>query len=238
MSEPFIDRPLVVHMQADWGAANLTRVCGWLGMELTDRTAPGTRVAIWNGRGFLDNVRALGRGNVDLAIATPAPFIQMALDGRGPYEGEAFPDLRAIGAVPQRDRFVVAIAKSFGISTFEDLRRDKPQLRMTTSGHDGISHVGLATHEVLSRSGVDIVGWGGQFLEHELPTDCLDDILDGRADAIAHEAVMLPHWQQIAETLNFLSIEEPVLKGLREDLDWPDRIIPAGYFPGAPEIHT
>jgi TRAP-type uncharacterized transport system substrate-binding protein len=238
MSEPFIDRPLVLHMQGDWGLANLTRVCGWLGMELTDRTAPGTRVAIWNGRGFIDNVRAVGRGEVDLALATPAHFITMALDGRGPYKGEAFPDLRAIGAVPQRDRFVVALRKSLGISTFDELRQAKPQLRMTTSAHDEISHVGLAAHEVLTRSGVDIEGWGGTILGHELPTDCLDDVIEGRADAIAHEAVMLPHWQQIGDDLNFLSIEEGVLKSLSDDFSWPDRTIPAGYFPGAPQIHT
>ncbi|MCT7660744.1 TAXI family TRAP transporter solute-binding subunit [Mycobacterium deserti] len=238
MTEPFIDRPLTLHIQADWGLANLTRVAGWLGMELTERTAPGTRVAIWNGRGFVDNVLAVGRGTVDLAIATPAHFIPMALDGRGPYIGEAFPDLRAIGAVPQTDRFVVAIRKSMGISTFNELRQAKPRLRLTTSRHDGISNVGLAMHEVLTRSRVDIEGWGGTILGHELPTDCLDDIIACRADAIAHEAVMLPHWQQISEDLNFLSIEDDVLRTLQDDLDWPDRVIPAGYFPGAPEIHT
>jgi len=238
MQEPFINRPLVVHMQADWGAANLTRVCGWLGQELTDRSAPGTRIAIWNGRGFVDNVRALARREVDLAIATPSAFIAMALDGRGPYRGEAYPELRAIGSVPQRDRLVVAIRTSLGITTFEQLRNAKPRLRLTTSGNDGISHVGLATHELLTRSGVDVLGWGGEFLEHERPYECLDDVLDGRADAIAYEAIMLPGWQQMAEQMTFLSVEKDVLEGLQHDFDWPDAIIPADYFPGAAEVHT
>ncbi|MEV4049818.1 TAXI family TRAP transporter solute-binding subunit [Amycolatopsis sp. NPDC049688] len=238
MTEPYIDRPLVLHMQADWGGANLTRVCGWLGMELTARTAPGTRVAIWNGRGFVDNVRALGRGEVDLAIATPAPFIRMALDGRGPYEGEAFPGLRAVGVVPQRDRLVFAVRNSFGVTTFEELRAAKPQLTVTTSGHDGVSHVGMAMHELLTRSGVDIEGWGGKLLGHELPTDCLADVLDGRADAIVHEAVMLPGWQEIGEDLAFLPVEPEVLAGLEEDFGWPAADVPDDYFPGTPGFRT
>lgn len=238
MDEPFIDRPLTLHMQADWGMVNLTRVCGWLGQELTDRSAAGTRIAIWNGRGFTDNVRAVGDGDVDLALATPAAFVTAALDGRGEYHGDAYPRLRAIGSVPQRDRLVVALRSSLGIKSFAELRAAKPKLRLTTSGYDGVNHVGTATHEVLTRSGVDIVGWGGHILEHERPFECLADVLEGRADAIAHEAIMLPGWQQMAAEMTFLDVEQDVLSGLRADFQWPDAIIPAGYFPGAPQIHT
>ncbi|MDQ6934336.1 MAG: TAXI family TRAP transporter solute-binding subunit [Actinomycetota bacterium] len=238
MHAPFIDRPLTLHMQGDWGMVNLTRVCGWLGQEITDRSAPGTRIAIWNGRGFIDNVRALGRKEVDLAVATPSAFVTAALDGRGIYGGESFPDLRALGAVPQRDRLVFAVRRSLGISSFEQLRAEKPQLRLTTSGDDGVNHVGVAVTEVLTRSGVDVAGWGGERLDHERPYECLADVLEGRADAIAHEAIMLPGWQEMADDMTFLSVEQPVLDSLQQDFDWPDADIPAGYFPGAPAIHT
>ena len=238
MAEPFIDRPLQVHMQGDWGMVNLTRVCGWLGQELTDRSAPGTRIAIWNGRGFIDNVRAVGRREVDLAVATPAAFVTAALDGRGIYQGEAFPDLRALGTVPQRDRLVVAVRTSLRVRTFDELRTAKPRLRLTTSGNDGVNHVGVAGGELLRRSAVDIVGWGGELLEHERPFECLDDVLGGRADAIVHEAIMLPGWQQMASSMTFLSVDSEVLESLDHDFSWPDAIIPAGYFPGAPQVHT
>jgi TRAP-type uncharacterized transport system substrate-binding protein len=49
---------------------------------------------------------------------------------------------------------------------------------------------------------------------------------------------MLPHWQQIAPRLSFLEVEPDVLDGLRADLSWPDALIPAGYFPGAPQFRT
>ena len=236
--ELLLDRPVTLHMQADWGMVNLTRVCGWLGQELTDRSMPGTRIAIWNGRGFTDNVRAVGDRRVDLAVATPAAFVTAALDGRGEYAGDAYPGLRALGVVPQRDRLVVAVSRTLGVRSFAELRARKPALRLTTSGYDGVNHVGTAMHEVLTRSGVDVLGWGGSLLEHERPFECLDDVLEGRADAIVHEAVMLPGWQAMAAGMTFLDIEKPVLDSLERDFGWPSAVVPAGYFPGAPEIQT
>lgn len=235
---PFLEQPFTLAMQGDWGMMNLTRVCGWLGQELTDRSGAGTRVAIWNGRGFVDNVWALGRGEVDLAVATPAAFVTAALDGRGVYGGEGFPELRAIATIPQHDRLVVAVPRSLGCATFAQLRDLAPALRLTTSANDGISHVGIAADEVLRRSGVDIVGWGGQIVDHERPFECLADVLSGAADAICYEAIMLPGWQQMAENMNFLSVEPEVLAGLERDFSWPSATIPANYFPGAPEITT
>ena len=236
MPEPFLDRAVELHMQGDWGMQNLTRVCGWLGQELTDRTAPGTRAAIWNGRGFVDNVRAVGTGRVDLALATPAAFVTAALDGRGPYAGQAFPDLRALAVVPQRDRLVVGVSRELGISSFAELRDARPVLRVATSVNDGVNFVGLAAHEVLTRSGVDVLGWGGELLEDERPFESLDHALEGRANVIVHEAVMLPHWQAL--DMRYLDVEDEVLASLRRDLSWPDATVAEGYFPGAPALHT
>ena len=238
MSDLLVDRPLTLAVQADWGMQNLTRVAGWLGQEITDRSAAGTRVAIWNGRGFVDNVRALGRHEVDVALTTPSAFVRMALSGRGPYAGEAFPDLRAIAAVPQRDRLVFAVPRELGISTFAQLREARPALVWTSSRDDGVSHVGLAVGEVFARSGVDVAGWGGELVDHDRPFDCLDDVAEGRAQAIAFEGVMIPAWQDISAGLTYLPVEEEVLSSLEADLGWPSATVEAGFFPGAPSFRT
>jgi hypothetical protein len=73
--EPRIDRSLTLHLRGDWGMANLHRVCDWICQELTDRYGPYTRVAIWNSRGFCDAVRAVGRGEVDVTLTTPAALV-------------------------------------------------------------------------------------------------------------------------------------------------------------------
>ncbi|WP_063005827.1 TAXI family TRAP transporter solute-binding subunit [Nocardia salmonicida] len=236
--EPHINRSITLQLQGDWGTANLHRVCGWISQELTDRAGPHTRIGIWNGRGFSDNVRAVGRGEIDIALTTPAAFTVAALDGRGTYREEHYPDLRALGVVPQRDRLVFAVDASLGATTFAELRELKPVLRVATSVNDGVNAVGLAAHELLERSGVDVLGWGGQFLSDERPFESLDHVLEGRANAIVHEAVMLPHWQQFGGDYRFLEVEPGVLKSLELDFGWPAATVADGYFPGRSSFRT
>ncbi|MBP2192452.1 TAXI family TRAP transporter solute-binding subunit [Nocardia goodfellowii] len=235
---PAIARSLTLHLRGDWGTANLHRVCGWISQELTDRAGPDTRVAIWNSRGFADAVRAVGRGEVDLALTTPAAFAVAALDGRGVYQDESFPHLRALGVVPQRDRLVMAVHRALGVTTFAELRAAEPALTLATSINDGINHVGLAAHALLERAGIDVLRWGGRFLEDERPFESFDHVLAGRATAIVHEAVMLPHWQQFGGDFHFLEVESEVLEQLDTDFGWPAATVADHYFPGRSAFRT
>ncbi|WP_040786790.1 TAXI family TRAP transporter solute-binding subunit [Nocardia pneumoniae] len=236
--EPRLDRSLTLQLMGDWGGANLHRVCGWVAQELGDRSGPDTRIAIWNGRGFIDGVRAVGRREVDIALTTPAAFAAAALDGRGAYCDEFFPDLRALGVVPQRDRLVVAIHRSLGVTTFAELRARAPRLTVATAIHDGVNHVGLAAHALLDRAGIDVIGWDGEFLADERPFESLDHVLAGRANAIVHEAVMLPQWQQFGADYHFLEVEPEVLASLDADFGWPAATVADGFFPGCGSFRT
>lgn len=235
---PRISRRLDLRLRGDWGLANLHRVCGWISQELVDRAGPDTRISIWNGRGSADAVYAVGRGEVDIALTTPAAFATAALDGRGIYANEKFSQLRALGVIPQRDRLVMAVHRRFEITSFAQLRERRPQLRLATGVNDGINHVGLSAHAVLDRAGIDVRGWGGRFLEDERPFETLDHVLEGRANAIVHEAVMLPAWQQLAPDYRFLPVEEDVLAALESEYRWPAATVSAGFFPGAGEFRT
>ena len=189
---PHLNRSLTLHFYGDWGQANLHRVCGWLAQEVGDRSGPHSRFAIWNGRGGTDAVRAVGRGHVDLALATPAAFVTMALDGRGPYAGEAFPHLRALGSVPQTDRLVLAVGAEVGIRSFADLRERRLPLRIATSPDDGVNHIGLAVQRIMALAGVSratLESWGGSYLEEERPLPCISHAREGRADAVFHDAL-------------------------------------------------
>src|SRR2546423_15682755 len=96
-AEPRLGRPVTLHFYGDWGQANLHRVCGWLAQELGDRAPAGSRFAIWSGRGGADPVRAVGRGEGDVALTTPAAVAAAAPAGRGRYAGEALPHLPPAG---------------------------------------------------------------------------------------------------------------------------------------------
>ncbi|MEV1066912.1 TAXI family TRAP transporter solute-binding subunit [Streptomyces sp. NPDC050263] len=237
-AEPKIERSLTLHLRGDGGAADLHRVCGWIAEELADRCGPRTRIATWNGPGRSDAVRAVGRGEVQVALAAPAAFTVVALEGSGVYADESYPDLRAVGVVPRRNRLVVAVHRDLGIAAFAELRERKPALRLATSLNDGEHHVGLAAHEVLTRSGVDVIGWGGELLENERPFESLAHVKEGRANAVVQETVMLPQRQEIGRDLNFLEIEEDVLTGLYEDFCWPAATMADDCLPGRGGLRT
>lgn len=221
----------------DWGAINLTRVCGWLAQEVWDRTPGDTRSMIYTGRGNVDNLRAVGQGEVDVAVTTPSTFAEMALRGRGLFEGEAYPYLRALGEVPHADSLLFAVRRDLGVGSLTEIREHHVPLRLAISPHDGISFPGYAAHRTLSASGLapeKLLEWGGTILEHERPFECLDDVAEGRADAVFHEAIMTPNWQNLAEAhdLEFLSMQPEVLDEVERDLGWRRARVEAGYLRG------
>lgn len=237
VAEPKLGRSITLQMQGDWGQANLHRILSWLSQEVIDRTGAFSRVAIWSGRGGLDAVQAVGRGQVDVALAVPSAFVPMTLEGKGIAKGEAFPHLRALGTMPQTDRLVVAIKAEHGIKSFEDLRKKAPKLRIAASGDDGTNTVGYATQRLMEHAGVpraSIEAWGGGYVERERPNECIALVREGRADAIVHEAIMTQWWQDLANAvpLHFLPVEEAALAGMMRDYRWPRASLPAGYLKG------
>lgn len=71
------------------------------------------------------------------------------------FRDETFPELRALGVVPQDDRFVVALHAGVGIRTFAEVREHKPPLKIAASSDDGVNFVGLATHALMAAAGID-----------------------------------------------------------------------------------
>lgn len=235
--EPRIARSLTLHFYGDWGQANLHRVFNWLSQEMVDRTGPFSRYAIWNGRGVADAVRAVGRGQTDVALAVPVAFIPAALEGRDLFAGEPFPHLRALGVIPQDDRMLLALDARLGIQSFDELRAKQPPLRLATSMDDGENTVGYAAWRILEAAGISratLEGWGGRVLEAERPDQVIGFALRGEADAVFHEAVMAPWWREYAERceLRFLSVEKTVLDRLEREHGWPGGSLPAGYLRG------
>ncbi|MGH7907044.1 MAG: TAXI family TRAP transporter solute-binding subunit, partial [Candidatus Binataceae bacterium] len=159
------------------------------------------------------------------------------LDGRGPYADELYPHLRALGTIPQRDRLVLAVHADHDIHTFDDLRRRHPALKIATAINDGVNHIGMAAHRIMELAGVPrerLESWGGRYLEGERPTDSINQVLSGAADAIFHEAIMTQWWQDLAEQvdLTFVPVEREVLGQLARDYGWPSATLPAGYLRG------
>jgi len=243
VAEPRISRSVTLQLQGDWGQANLHRICSWLSQEIVDRTGPHSRVAIWSGRGVVDAAQAVGRGLVDVALAVPTHFVPMMLTGKGIAKGEAFPHLRALGTMPQTDRLVVAVKAEHGIRSFEDFRNKAPRLRIAAAPDDGINTVGFATQRLMEFAGLaraTVEAWGGGYIENERPDACVAHVREGNADAVIHEAIMTPWWQDLANAMDiaFLPVEEKVLAAMQREYDWPRATLKAGYLRGMTEEFT
>jgi TRAP-type uncharacterized transport system substrate-binding protein len=224
--------PLGLRFMGDWGAFNLTRICGWLAYEVWNRTGGRPSSVIHTGRGMGDNVRALARGEVDVAVATPAQFVQMAREGRGIFADDAVPQVRAIGSLPHADALLFALPASLGIRTFAQLRDARPPLRVAMSADDGESFMGFGTAALLRVSGLTPDDFEPVYGED--PSECVAHVEAGRADAIIQEAIMTPWWAEMAEhhDLAYLSLEPDGVAALERDYGLTTVDVPAGFLRG------
>lgn len=230
-------RALHLRFKGDWGAFNLTRICGWMAYEVWRRAGEGTNSVIHTGRGMGDNLLALGRGEVDVSIATPAGFARMAHAGQGPFAREPLPTLRAIACLPHDDALLVALPAALDIHSIAELRAAKPKLRLALAPDDGESFMGLGAASVLRASGIEpdeILAWGGELVFGEDPSECLAHVVTGRADGVIQEAIMTPWWKDLADTtdLTFLTLEDSAAERLSRDLSLSTVVVPEGYLRG------
>ena len=210
MTEPTLDRRVTLTFQGDWGQANLHRVCGWLSQELGDRSAPGSRFFIRNGRGGTDAIDNVLSGEVDVAIMTPTAAMGMVAAGVGPLAVDGAHRLRALGTLPQRDRLITCVDAALGVSSINELANRLPELRIATSPDDGVNLIGLAAHRQLRAVGVEptaVRDAGGEFFYDECPFPPIAAFRDGAANVLIHEAIMTPHWQRITDNKHVVYLD-------------------------------
>lgn len=239
--EPRLERSLTLQFIGDWGTANFHRICSWLCQEFCDRAGTRSRVGIWNTiDGGIDAARAVFDGEVDMAIVTPAQALPAALTGEGIYQGHAMPSLRALAALPQRDRMVLALPRDLGIHSFAELRARKPALTIATSEDNGANLIGYTARRFMEAHGIDeatLESWGGRYVDSARPDLSINRFRDGTTDAVLQEAIMTPWWRDAVERRNavLLPAEDNALSQMERDHGWPRAELAAGFFPGQPD---
>src|SRR5262249_51787920 len=158
------ERSLALTFIGDWGGANFHRICSWLTQEFCDRAGARSRIAILNCRGGgFESLESVQNGEAHLCISTPAMIVGGPPAGRSGFAARPFPTLRALGVLPQNDRMVLAVHPRFGVSSFAELRRKQPPLRIATS-HDTSDHfIGWTAGRYMEAHGIDagtLRSWG------------------------------------------------------------------------------
>lgn len=232
-----IERTLELHMQGDWGIANLHRVLGWLSAEMSVRTDPNSRFAIWSGRGGTDAAMGVLDARVDMALFVPACMGRVLVENDQLIASPRRTQLRALGTLPQTDCLVIAIDESLGLRSLTDVRAARPKLRIAASPDDGVNMVGFATTRLLREAGISretIEAWGGTFCPGEAPWDTIEHAITARANAVIFEAIMTPYWKTLtaAHPMTFIPIDDDVLTRLNREHQLPRAIVPKGRFEG------
>ncbi|KAH6667442.1 hypothetical protein B0J14DRAFT_602263 [Halenospora varia] len=236
-AEPSIERSLSLTFMGDWGQANFHRICSWLTQEFCDRAGPRSRVGIYNMRGGgMEALEQVYSGEAHLSIATPVALLPAALTGKGLFAPLGpMPSLRALAALPQRDRMMLAIHPRFGIHSYADLHRVKPALRIATSSDDGTNFIGYVAMRLLEAHGITkevLESWGGSFVLTTRPEQAIENMRVGNADAVLQEAIMTPWWRQLMEEHKLVPIpaETDALARLTSEHGWQPASIRAGFW--------
>ncbi|MEO6887549.1 MAG: TAXI family TRAP transporter solute-binding subunit, partial [Ktedonobacteraceae bacterium] len=162
----------------------------------------------------------------------------MAFQGHGPYT-HAHSNLRAIAALPHRDRLLFAIdadvADRYGLVTFADIVAKRPPLRIATGYNDGINVIGYAVDKVLKAYGTTweaLEQWGGRWFVTDTPFPALTWFATGAVDALFHEAMMI--WPRFLndKAVRYLSLDPTVLETLRQQHGYRRADLQPGDLPG------
>ena len=175
-----------------------------------------------------------------MAMSVPAAWVASARSGRGMYRNQPLTNIRAIGTMPQTDWVLLAVDRSFGVKTFDDIRAKRPPLRIATGPDDGDHTVGYGVQRVMEAAGIPretLESWGGCYLEEDRPDRVLKLLKDPGADAVFFEAVMTPFWRNAADErdFEFIPIETEVLDRVGREFGLTRAVMPPGRLRGMSE---
>jgi len=227
---------LTFKIVGDWGNANFHAIAGWILAHLRWQSAPQSEFWIKTGTGYGDNLAALATREVDLAITTPYDVTpEWAIAGKHFFEGRPMPFLRSLGFLPQNDRLVFAIREDTGIKSFKDIREKKFPLKLATTSRTPENLMTWIVERILELHGIKIEEWGGEWLGHDHPRICIPQAIEGKANAVMNEAIVVPQWRELVAKvpMRFLAYEEEVLQVLEKKYGLRRATLPKGYL-GAP----
>src|SRR5262249_17778823 len=122
----------------------------------------------------------------------------------------------------------------FGVSSFAELRRKQPPLRIATS-HDTSDHfIGWTAGRYMEAYGIDagtLRSWGGAYVTDTRPEQSLFRMRDGAVDAVLQEAIMPPWWGDVIARGAVPPPAEPeALERLESAYGFRRNQLPAGFW--------
>jgi TRAP-type uncharacterized transport system substrate-binding protein len=223
-----------------WGITNFTRVAGWVLWGLRDHFDLRSRLDINLGNGVVDNIHRVGRGEADLGIITPTANLNLARLGKGPFT-TAYPDLVTLGRLQHDDRLTCVAARHVDIRSLHEVAARRLPVRIAADLDDDGASVAFACHEILRHYGLTeerLQSWGGSLVRLDRgPAQGVNKVLEGQADILLHEAVMLKPWFELVHErgARFVSFESDLLDKMESEYGYGRAHLPESFgYQGGP----
>jgi len=197
--------------------------------------------------GSLQNPKAIGRGDLDIAICNPPITAKWAMEGRGPYS-EPVGNLRAIARFPEADYTIWLVDETFGITSLEQIAERRIPLRVVSGrmGPEGPDPISFVIEEVMNAYGFGqkaLESWGGKVIHAGHTGNGVQVMKRGEADALFQEAAFNRAWDDLVASrpMRALPISRDVIDKLNAKWGMEEATVPGDRFPGMagplPTIH-
>ncbi len=180
-------------------------------------------------------------GEFSLAWVNPSVLLTMAHRGRGMFKKKL--PLRALAVFPSYDVMGFAVRESTGITSLEQIKKDRYPLKVSIRRADKAARKEDSTMftvaEVLRAAGFtleDIRRWGGEIHPTTRPTDPMrrQGIENGTVDAVFDEGIKSWSRTALENGFRFLPIEGAVLRHMKA-LGYRPALMTKAEFPGIRE---
>jgi TRAP-type uncharacterized transport system substrate-binding protein len=215
-----------------------SRLGYYLRLSLLPRGKQENCIALSFAADSFRELKLLAERKVSLAWINPSASVTLAYRGTGPLRGRI--PLRVIGTFPSWDVMGFAVRESTGITSLEQIKKERVPLRLSTGpvGKRDLveSPVTFMVHAALRAAGfgiADLRKWGGKVHAVSRPShpDRRAGIENGTIDAVFDEGIK--SWGQTAldHGFRYLPIDGPVLRRLAA-LGYRRGVVPESQFKG------
>jgi TRAP-type uncharacterized transport system substrate-binding protein len=169
---------------------------------------------------------------IEMAFVNPSAFVTQAYRGTGMFK-EPLP-VRIVVSYPSWDRYVHAFHERTGITSFKQLKDEKPKLRLSIR-EDTTHSTRVLLDQELALLGLtldDLLGWGCTLQLNGGPGDQrrLDAIEKGEVDVVFDEGIVMWFDRALANGMRPVTLEDDLMSQL-EQIGWRKVVIPAGRYP-------
>lgn len=220
------------------GSAASTAVPDYVQPRVVLRHAKGGKPATFLGVSTAEGIFAVASREVDLAMINPASVLSVAMRGKGIFK-EPMP-VRAVAVIPSWDQFVFAVRPETGLSSFEEIARRKPKLRIMMRGASDhtLHHMFDDVAAAAGFSRDDIARWGGEVRKAgSVPwthTETFKSLIRGDVDALFDEAANCWVPQALDAGIKILPLAEATVTTL-EAMGYRRAILPKSTYRKLPQ---